>query len=87
VTPAAYHQSRRERRRRAALALRTIAATARRSVFGPVAAILLVLGLLFATLPTISAYTVAVLCAWFAVAAAREAFRRRFPASGNTEGA
>jgi hypothetical protein len=81
ITPAAYHRSHRERRQRAALVLRTIMVTARRSVFGRVAVILLVLGLLFATLPTISAYTVAVLCAWFAVAAAREAFRRRLPPS------
>ena len=79
VAPDAYHRSRRERRQRAALALRTIAATAHRSVFVPVSAVLLMLGLLFVALPTITAYTFAVLCAWLAVAAAREAFRRRFP--------
>lgn len=86
IVPAAYHPSRRERQRRAALALRTIAATARRSVFLPVSVILLSLGVLFVALPTFTAYTFAVLCAWFAAAAAREAFRRRFPGPGNTEG-
>jgi len=73
----AYRRSRRERRRRAALALRTIVSHARRSVFVPISALLLVLGVLFVALPTASAYTFAVLCGWLAVGAAREAFRRR----------
>ena len=75
--PATYHRSGREARHRAALALRAIASNARRSVFGPISAIFLVLGLLFVALPRVSAYVLAALCAWFALGAGREAFRRR----------
>jgi cardiolipin synthase len=70
-------RTRREQRRRAAVALRTIVIHARRSIFLPVSAALLVLGLLFVVLPTATAYTFAALCAWLALGAAREAFRRR----------
>jgi cardiolipin synthase len=77
VTPAMYHRSGRETRQRAVLALRTIASHARRSVFGPISAIFIALGLLFVALPRESAYVVAALCAWFALGAGREAFRRR----------
>jgi cardiolipin synthase len=72
-----YQRSGREARHRAALVLRAIASNARRSVFGPISAIFLGLGLLFVALPRQSAYVLAVLCAWFALGAAREAFRRR----------
>ncbi len=72
-----YHPSRRETRRRAALALRTIASNARRSVFLPMSALFVLLGLLFFTLPTATAYAFGVICAWLAIGAAREAFRRR----------
>ena len=72
-----YQRSGREVRHRAALVLRAIASNARRSVFGPISAIFIALGLLFVTLPRESAYVVAALCAWFALGAAREAFRRR----------
>jgi cardiolipin synthase len=77
VASAVYHRSGRETRQRAVLALRAIASHARRSVFGPISALFLVLGLLFVALPRESAYVVAALCAWFALGAAREAFRRR----------
>ncbi|MEO8088998.1 MAG: phospholipase D-like domain-containing protein [Gemmatimonadales bacterium] len=72
-----YQRSGWEARHRAALVLRAIASNARRSVFGPISAIFLVLGLLFVALPRQSAYVLAILCAWFALGAAREAFRRR----------
>ncbi len=75
--PEVYHRSGREARHRAALVLRAIASNARRSVFGPVSAIFIVLGLLFVALPRQSAYALAILCAWFALGAGREAFRRR----------
>jgi cardiolipin synthase A/B len=76
--PAATHRrSRRERGRRAALALRAIAANARRSVFLPMSALFVALGLLFFALPTITAYAFGVICAWLAIGAGREAFRRR----------
>jgi cardiolipin synthase A/B len=75
--PATYRSTRRERRQRAVLALRAVASHARRSVFGPISAIFLALGLLFVALPRESAYVLAALCAWFALAAGREALRRR----------
>jgi cardiolipin synthase len=77
AAPATYQRSGRETRHRAALVLRAIASNARRSVFGPISAIFFVLGLLFVALPRVSAYVLAVLCAWFALGAGREAFRRR----------
>ena len=77
VAPVKYRRSRRERRRRAVLVFRAIASNARRSVFGPISALFVLLGVLFVTLPRQSAYVLAVLCAWFALGAGREAFRRR----------
>jgi cardiolipin synthase len=75
--PAVYHRSRREARRRAVLLFRAIASHARRSVFLPISAIFITLGLLLVALPKASAYVLAVICAWFALGAGREAFRRR----------
>jgi cardiolipin synthase len=72
-----YRRPAREARRRAALALRTIASNARRSVFLPLAGIFVALGLLFFVLPRQTAYVFGVICAWLAVSAGREAFRRR----------
>jgi cardiolipin synthase len=70
-------RSRRELRHRAALALRTIASNARRSVFLPISAMFVALGVLFFALPKVTAYAFGVLCAWLAIGAWREAFRRR----------
>jgi cardiolipin synthase len=72
-----YRRPRRETRRRAVLALRTLASNARRSVFLPLAAVFVALGLLFFALPRQTAYVFGVICAWLAVSAGREAFRRR----------
>jgi cardiolipin synthase len=77
VATARYHRSRREVGRRAALALRTIASNARRSIFLPLSAIFVALGLLFFVLPRQTAYVFGVICAWLAISAWREAFRRR----------
>lgn len=77
VAPGVYHRSRRERRRQAVLVLRALASNARRSVFVPMAVLFVVLGALFVALPRESAYVLAGLCAWFALGAGREAFRRR----------
>ena len=77
IPVAASPRSRRELRRRAALALRTIANNARRSVFLPISGIFVALGLLFFALPKVTAYVFGVLCAWLAIGAWREAFRRR----------
>jgi len=67
----------REQRRRTGLALRSLATAARRSVFAPIAVGLTFLGLLFLILPRTMAVIVAALCAWLAVGATVEAFRRR----------
>jgi cardiolipin synthase len=67
----------RERRRRAALALRALISNARRSIFLPLSAMLVSLGALFFALPTITAYGFGILCGWLAISAWREAFRRR----------
>ena len=76
--PEAVHRPiRGETRRRAALALRTLAGNARRSVFGPTALVLTLLGASFLLLPRVMAYVFAALCVWLAAAAGREAFRRR----------
>ena len=72
-----HHRSLRERRKRAALALRIVLANARRSIFLPLTLLLIVLGVFFFVLPTTAAYTFGVLCAWLALSAWREAFRRR----------
>ena len=77
LSPGRYRRPPREVRHRAALALRTIASNARRSVFLPLAAIFVSLGLLFFVLPRQTAYVFGVICAWLALSAAREAFRRR----------
>jgi cardiolipin synthase len=72
------HQpTRRERRRRAALAVRALIANARRSIFLPLSAMLVTLGVLFFALPKITAYAFGALCGWLAISAWREAFRRR----------
>jgi cardiolipin synthase len=75
--PAVYQRSRRETGRRAVLVLRAVASHARRSVFLPISGIFVALGLLFVALPRISAYVLAAMCAWLALGAGREAFRRR----------
>ena len=75
--PVGYRSNRREMRRRAVLLLRTVAANARRSVFGPISVILVALGALFLVLPRITATVFGALCVWLAIGAGREAFRRR----------
>jgi cardiolipin synthase len=75
--PVVYRRSRREVRRRAVLALRSLASNARRSVFGPLSLLLLVLAALFLLLPRVTAFGFGIACAWLALGAAREAFRRR----------
>jgi cardiolipin synthase len=75
--PVPRSRSRHERRHRAAVALRTVVGNARRSVYGPLSFLLVLLAALFIALPRPTAYAVGGLCAWFAVGAAREAFRRR----------
>lgn len=77
VAAAAHRPTRRERRRRAALALRALIANARRSVFLPLSVTLISLGALFFALPRVTAYAFGVLCGWMALSAWREAFRRR----------
>lgn len=77
VPAPAHRKSMKERRQRAVVALRIVMANARRSIFLPLTVALIVLGVFFFVLPTTAAYTFGALCAWFAVSAWREAFRRR----------
>jgi cardiolipin synthase len=72
-----HRPTRRERRRRAALAVRALISNARRSIFLPLSAMLVTLGVLFFALPKVTAYAFGVLCGWLAISAWREAFRRR----------
>jgi cardiolipin synthase len=75
--PVSRRRSTREMRHRAALALRTVVGNARRSVYGPLSILLVILAALFIALPRPTAYVVGALCGWFALGAAREAFHRR----------
>jgi cardiolipin synthase len=77
VAGAAHRPTVRERRRRAALAVRALMANARRSIFLPLGVTLVALGVLFFVLPRFTAYVFGVLCGWLAISAWREAFRRR----------
>jgi cardiolipin synthase A/B len=70
-------RARRQLRGRAAVAMRTVISAARRSVYGPVSAALVVLGLLFIGLPSAMAYAFGAVCVWLAVAAGLEAVARR----------
>src|SRR5581483_3527621 len=75
--PAPRARGSRELRGRAAVAARTLISGARRSVYGPVSALLVLLGLLFIGLPRYMAYGFGAACVWLAVAAGLEAFHRR----------
>jgi len=77
VLPSTHRRTTRERRRRAALTVRALIGNARRSVFLPLTVLFVSLGVLFFTLPTLTAYVFGVLCGWLALGALREAFRRR----------
>lgn len=77
VTVPPHQQGQREVRRRAVLALRTVAGNARRSVFAPLTVLLIMLAFLFLVLPRVTAPIFGGLCLWFAIGAGREAFRRR----------
>jgi cardiolipin synthase len=75
--PVIHQRTRREGRRRAVVALWTVVTGARRSIYGPVALVLVVLAGFFILLPRLASYIVGGLCVWLAVAATREALRRR----------
>jgi len=77
VPPATHLPRFRERRRRTGLAVRGLASAAQRSLFGPIALVLALVGVLFLVLPRTMALVVAALCAWLAIGAATQAFRRR----------
>jgi hypothetical protein len=46
-------------------------------VFGPISFLLLALAALFLLLPRVTAFGFGIVCAWLALGAGREAFRRR----------
>jgi cardiolipin synthase len=73
----AHHRTGRERRQQAVIALRTVAAGARRSIFGPISLGLVLAGAVFLILPHVSAYLLGVVLLWLAIGAGYEAFRRR----------
>ncbi len=75
--PPLHQRSRREGRRRAVVALWTVVTGARRSIYGPAALVLIALGSLLLILPKVMAYVFGLICVWLAVAATREAVRRR----------
>ena len=77
LLPPHHRQTRREFRRRAVVALWTLASGARRSIYGPISVLLILLALFFLVLPKTMAFVFGALCAWFAIAAGIEAFRRR----------
>lgn len=79
----AHSRGLRERRSRSILAVRTLVAGARLAVFGPVAAGLLVLGLLFFLLPVVMGVIFGTISVWLALVSGAEALRRR---RGRTEG-
>lgn len=70
-------RSSRQLRGRAAIATRTLISAARRSVYAPISAALIVLGGLFLLLPRTTAYVFGAVCVWLAMAAGIEAFQRR----------
>ena len=72
-----HRRARGEGRHRAVLTLRSIAGGARRSIYGPLALVMVLLGGLFWILPRISAAVAAVICTWLAVAAVLEILGRR----------
>lgn len=80
ATPPAHRRSSREMRYRAYALAQNLAGAARRSLYGPLALVLALLGLLFWRLPHLAGTIVALVCVWFAVAAALEALGRRRPA-------
>ncbi|MGE0552023.1 MAG: phosphatidylserine/phosphatidylglycerophosphate/cardiolipin synthase family protein [Gemmatimonadales bacterium] len=67
----------RERRGGSVLALRTLAASARLAIFGPLAIVLALLGLLFFVIPGIMAIGFGTLSLWLALVAGGEVVRRR----------
>ncbi|HSM15954.1 MAG TPA: phospholipase D-like domain-containing protein [Gemmatimonadales bacterium] len=77
VASGVHHRTGRERRRQVVVALRTVAAGARRSFFGPMSIGFVFLGVVFFLLPRVSAYASGGVLLWLAIGAGLEAFRRR----------
>ncbi|MGE0439748.1 MAG: phosphatidylserine/phosphatidylglycerophosphate/cardiolipin synthase family protein [Gemmatimonadales bacterium] len=74
---ARHRQGLRERRGRSVLAVRTLVAGARVAVFGPLAAGLAAIGVLFFILPRAMGLIFGIACIWLAAVAGAEALRRR----------
>jgi cardiolipin synthase len=77
VASGVHHRTGRERRQQVVVALRTVAAGARRSFFGPMSIGFVLLGVVFFLLPRVSAYVSGGVLLWLAIGAGLEAFRRR----------
>ena len=79
AAPPAHRRSPREMRYRAYALAQNLAGAARRSIYGPLALLLLLMSSLFWLLPRLTGAIVALICVWFALAAALEAVGRRRP--------
>jgi cardiolipin synthase len=75
--PPSHRRGSRERRGRSVLALRTLAAGARLALFGPLAIILVVVGILFFVIPAAMGIVVGTISVWLGLVSAAEALRRR----------
>ncbi|MGH7658890.1 MAG: phospholipase D-like domain-containing protein [Gemmatimonadales bacterium] len=76
-TPDGHRRTGREARRHAVVVMWTVVVGARRSIFGPLALILIALSGFFLGFPRVTAYLFGAICIWLGVAAARESLRRR----------
>jgi cardiolipin synthase len=77
LPPAEYRRVRGETRHRAAVSLRRVASGAIRSVYAGLILMLVAAAATFVALPHLTAYLFAGMCAWLAIAATIQLFRRR----------
>ncbi|MFN0177734.1 MAG: phospholipase D-like domain-containing protein [Gemmatimonadales bacterium] len=75
--PPVHRRGARERRGRSVLALRTLAAGARLALFGPLAVVLGLIGILFFLIPAAMGLVFGAISVWLALVSGTEALRRR----------
>lgn len=76
-TSGEHRRTRRETRRHAIVTMWTVVVGARRSIFGPLALVLIALSGFFLGFPRVTAYLFGAVCIWLGIAAAWESVRRR----------
>jgi cardiolipin synthase A/B len=81
--PPEHHKGIRERQGRSMLALRTLAASARMAIFGPLSLALAAIGVLFFLVPAVMAVVFGILSLWLALVSGAEALRRRSDPPGS----